>query len=625
SATIGNLEQAAQALIGVDRKNYCLIKANITKKVDVCSVIPDEVEKFPWAGHLGIKLLSKAVEIIQQHNTTLLFTNTRSQSEIWFHALLDNYPELAGQIALHHGSIDSEIRLWIEEALHSGLLKVVVCTSSLDLGVDFRPVDAVIQIGSPKGVARFLQRAGRSGHSPDAVSKIYFLPTNALELVEASALKEKIKQGSVEPKTPLVLCFDVLLQYLTTLACGDGFEPTNVLHEIRKTHAYSEITDEDFSQCLDFLMHGSVSLQAYDEYKKIIFENGTYRIASKKLAMRHRLGIGTIVSDATLKVKFLKGGFVGTIEEWFISKLKPGDVFVLAGKKLQLLKIKDMTVLVKKSDAEKATIPAWAGGRMSLSANLGEQLRIELHRAAAEDYHSLELQALKPVFETQAKLSKVPKEGQLLIEYIQSREGYHLFIYPYEGRQVHEVMATLIAYRISRKIPISFSIAANDYGFELSSDKAIEIDEPFMREILSVNNLSHDIAQSVNAGEMAKRKFRDIAVIAGLVFQGYPGNFKQSKHLQASGSLLFKVFSEHEKNNILLQQSYREVFDQQIEEVRLREALHRIEKGQLLIVKPDKLTPFCFPIHLDTMWRETLSSEKLEARIKRMKLQLEKI
>jgi ATP-dependent Lhr-like helicase len=624
SATIGNLTEAAQVLLGWQATDFALIKANVKKQVAVHSIIPDEVEKYPWAGHLGIKLLQKAYEIIEQSNTVLLFTNTRSQSEIWFHALLDNFPELAGCMALHHGSIDAEVREWIEEALHSGVLKVVVCTSSLDLGVDFRPVDTVIQVGSPKGVARFLQRAGRSGHTPDAVSKIYFLPTHSLELIEATALKKCIEEEIVEAKTPVLNAFDVLIQYLGTLACGDGFEPQQVLREIKKTYAYQFMTHEEFRNCVNFLVHGSTSLMAYDEYKKVINDNGIYRMANRRLAMRHRLNIGTIVSDAVLKVKFLKGGFIGTIEEWFISKLTTGDSFVLAGKKLELVSIKDMTVLVRKSTADKATIPSWAGGRMSLSSNLGAQLRYQLQAAGENHLHSLELQSLEPLFKTQAKLSKVPKEGELLIEYISSREGYHLFIYPFEGRQVHEVMAALLAFRISQMRPISFSIAMNDYGFELLSDTEIELSESFFRKILSPDHLIADIQTGINAAEMAKRKFRDIAVIAGLVFQGYPGNFKTGKHLQASSSLLFKVFSEHEKDNVLLQQAYREVFDNQLEERRLREALQRIEKSKLLIVRPEKFTPFCFPIQVDSMWRESLSSEKLEDRVKRMKLKLEK-
>lgn len=625
SATIGNLTEAAKVLLGWQEKNFTIIKAKVKKQLQVHSIIPEEIEKYPWSGHLGIKMLHQVIPIIKQSNTTLLFTNTRSQSEIWFHALLDHYPELAGTIALHHGSIDTEVRQWIEEALHSEVLKVVVCTSSLDLGVDFRPVDTVIQVGSPKGVSRFLQRAGRSGHSPDAVSKIYFLPTNSLELIEAAALKSAIEQEAVEVKPPVLNAFDILIQYLGTLACGDGFEPHQVFEEIKKTYAYQYISNDEFWQCVNFLVHGSSSLMAYDEYKKVVIENGIYLIANRKLAMRHRLNIGSIVSDAILNVKYLKGGFIGTIEEWFISKLQAGDAFILAGKKLELVSIKDMTVLVKKTTAEKAIIPSWGGGRMSLSANLGTHLRHQLQSAGEKKFDSIELKSLEPLFKTQAKFSMVPKEGELLIEYIKNRDGSHLFVYPFEGRQVHEVMAALLAYRISQIKPISFSIAMNDYGFELLSETEIELSESFFRKIFSCENLTAHIQASINAAEMAKRKFRDIAVIAGLVFQGYPGNFKQGKHLQASTSLLFKVFSEHEKENILLQQAYREVFDNQLEEVRLREALHRIEKSKLLIVQPEKFTPLCFPIQVDSMWRETLSSEKLEDRVKRMKLQLEKV
>ena len=648
SATIGNLGEAKEVLLsplrlfnGHSKNNGhpgaelgVTVKANMDKGLIIESILPDEIEKYPWAGHLGIKLAEKVLPIIEQSKTTLIFINTRGMSEMWYQKLLDISPDLAGSIALHHGSVDMELRTWVEEKLHTGYLKAVVCTASLDLGVDFRPVETVIQVGSPKGVARFLQRAGRSGHSPDAISKIYFLPTHSLELVEASALKSAIAEKVIESRDPMVLCFDVLIQFLNTLAISDGFIPAEIFGIIKSTHCYSEMTEEEWEQLLYFITSGGNALQQYDDYKKVENEDGIYRIKSRRIAMRHRMHIGTIVSDAMIKVKFLTGGYIGVIEEWFISRLEPGDVFTLAGRNLEFVMIKEMTVLVRKSNAKKSMVPSWQGGRMPLSANLGKKLR-QTFNMANEDFGQeaeeitdpsdplKELRVLKPLFELQEKLSYVPRENELLIEQIETRDGFHLFVYPFEGRLVHEAMAAILAYRISRIRPITFSFAMNDYGFELLSDQPVPVDDTNVYELFSPDNLLQDIQRSVNSTEMARRKFRDIAVIGGLVFQGYPGEQKKARHLQASASLLFNVFSEYEPNNLLLRQAFQEVLAQQMEETRLRAMLNRIQRSKILLSFPSRLTPFCFPIKVDSM-REDLSSEKLEDRVKRMQQQLEK-
>ncbi len=634
SATIGNLEQGMEVLVSPIRdkikESPVIVSAKLNKRIEVESIIPDEIEKYPWAGHLGIKLVNKIIPIIEKSRTTLIFINTRGMSERWYQEILNAAPELAGAVALHHGSIDMELRLWVEESLHTGKLKAVVCTSSLDLGVDFRPVETVIQVGSPKGVARFLQRAGRSGHQPGELSKIYFLPTHSLELVEAAALKSAMKQNFIENREPMLLCFDVLIQYLGTLAIGEGFYPDMIFGEISSTYCFREIKMEEWQQILHFITEGGQALQQYDEYKKVEVINGLFKINGRRIAMRHRLHIGTIVSEAMMKVKFLSGGFVGVIEEYFISRLNPGDVFTLAGRNLEFMMIKDMTAIVKKSNAKKSIVPSWNGGRMPLSANLGLMLRKkfnEVHQLLLSDGSpdtDIELKVLKPLFELQASLSHVPKENELLIEQIETGDGFHLFVYPFEGRLVHEAMAALLAFRISRILPISFSFAMNDYGFELLSDQPIPLDDSNVYEIFSDENLTKDIQRSVNSAEMARRKFRDVAVIGGLIFQGYPGDYKKTRHLQSSAGLLFNVFSEYDPHNLLLRQAYHEVMEQQMEEVRLRNMLGRIANSKIIIRFPEKLTPFCFPIKVDSM-REDLSSEKLEDRVKKMQQQLARV
>jgi ATP-dependent helicase Lhr and Lhr-like helicase len=624
SATIGNLEEAKDVLLSSLKTEGVIIKANVQKKFEIHSIIPDEIEKYPWAGHLGIKMATSILPIIDKNKTTLLFINTRGMSETWYQTLLDIAPELSGAVALHHGSIERELRTWVEDALHEGILKVVVCTSSLDLGVDFRPVETVIQVGSPKGVARFLQRAGRSGHQPDAVSKIYFLPTHSLELVEAAALKEAVGEQFIESRVPMLMCFDVLIQYLCTLAISDGFYPDELFKEIKSTYCFSEINEEEWQQILQFITVGGIALREYDDFKKVEIIDGLYKINDRRIAMRHRMHIGTIVSDAMLRVKFISGGSIGVIEEYFISKLKPGDVFALAGRNLEFVMIKDMTVIVKKSNSKKAIVPSWNGGRMPLSAQLGKVLRKKLNDASKDKIASkeIELSALKPLFDLQKELSAIPKENELLIEHIETKDGFHLFVYPFEGRLVHEAMAALLSYRIGRITPITFSFAMNDYGFELLSDQPIPLDDSNVYELFSEENLYEDITKSVNASEMARRKFRDIAVIGGLIFQGMPGEKVKQRHLQSSASLLFNVLSEYEPNSILLKQAYNEVMQHQMEEIRLRDMLQRIAKSEIKITYPTQLTPFCFPIKVDSMHRETMTSEKLEDRVLRMQASL---
>lgn len=632
SATIGNLTEAAAVLhasIPMQARPV-IVRAQLKKNIEVESVFPDEIEKYPWAGHLGIKLIHKLLPVIEQSRTTLIFINTRGMSETWYQALLNAAPELAGAIALHHGSIEPELRTWVEEALHAGTLKVVVCTASLDLGVDFRPVETVIQVGSPKGVARFLQRAGRSGHSPGAVSKIYFLPTHSLELVEAAALKSAITENLIESREPMLLCFDVLMQYLCTLAVSDGFDADILYKEVLSTYCYKDMTRDEWLQLLQFITAGGVALQQYDEFKKVEIVNGLYRITSRRVAMRHRMHIGTIVSEPMLKVRFMSGGYIGVIEEWFISRLEPGAVFTLAGRNVELVGIRDMTVLVRKTSAKKSIVPSWQGGRMPLSANLGKKLRETLNKVGRKNTGSKkpatknndsEIDILKPLFDLQVQLSHVPKHNELLIEHIETKDGYHLFVFPFEGRLVHEAMAAILAWRISKIVPITFSFAMNDYGFELLSDQPIPVDDSNVYELFSPAGLLNDIQRSVNATEMAMRKFRDIAVVGGLIFQGFPGEQKKARHLQSSASLLFKVFSEYDRGNLLMQQAYREVLDQQMEEVRLRNMLERVQQSDIIITFPTQLTPFCFPIKVDSL-RESLTSEKLEDRVRRMQQQL---
>ncbi len=623
SATIGNLNEARDVLLGDRAENGDFIQANIEKNIQIESILPDEVEKYPWAGHLGIKLVDKVIPIIQNNTTTLIFTNTRSQTEIWYQKLLDKAPELAGAIAMHHGSLSNPIRTWVEEALHSGQIKVVVCTSSLDLGVDFRPVDTIIQVGGPKGVSRFAQRAGRSGHRPGEISKIYFLPTHSLELIEGAALRLAISEKKFEARIPIEKAFDVLLQFMITLAVGEGFQPEQLKAQVKSSYCYKNITDDEWNWLIDFLKEGGKSLSAYDEYHKVVEENGFLKVVNKGIAMRHRLSIGTIVGDQILSVKFIKGGHLGTIEEYFISKLKPGDVFWFSGRNLEFVRLKDMSVQVKLSKKKTGIIPQWMGGRMPLSSQLAFSIRQKLDDFNHGIINDIEIETIKPLMERQQQTSVIPNKNELLIETLISKDGYHIYFYPFEGRFIHEVLASLVAFRISVSQPISFSIAMNDYGFELLTDELFDMEEAISTDLFSVIDLENDIMSGLNETEMAKRRFRDIAAISGLIFKGFPGKNVKEKHLQASSSIMYGVFTEYEANNLLLQQAHNEVLQQQMEKDRLTEAITRINQQKIILKKLNKPSPFSFPIMVDRLNREKFSTETLEERVAKIQAQLE--
>jgi ATP-dependent Lhr-like helicase len=622
SATIGNLEEAVDVLLGShDINGRELIVSDVKKKTKVISIFPDNVEQYSWSGHLGLRLADKLLPIIYENKTSLIFTNTRAQSELWYHRLLELDPSLAGVMALHHGSISKKIRSWVEDGLYDGSLKTVIATSSLDLGVDFRPVEAVVQVGSPKSVARFMQRAGRSGHAPGQVSKIYFLPTNSLELLESAALRDALTIKNVEKRIPHIRSWDVLIQYLMTLAVSEGFNPDIIYKEIKNTHCYESINEEEWNKILNFIVNGSQSLQAYDEFQKVEIEDNVYRITDRRIAQRHRLSIGTIPSESMLNVKYLKGGRIGNVEEWFISHMNVGDSFWFAGRPLEYVMIKDMTVLVRKSKKVTKRIPAYLGGRVPLSSELSMVLRSKLYQYQNGDTKGeKELNKLKPLLDLQIKKSVLPTKDEFLIEYFQSRDGFHLLMFPFEGRYVHEGMGALIAQRLSKAMPISFSIAMNDYGFELLSDKRIDVESYITKELFSTKGLSTDIQSSINAAELARRKFRDIARISGLIFQGFPGKAKKSKHLQASSSLLFDVFRDYDSDNLLYLQTFEEVMTFQLEEARMKKAMTRIQNQKFIFQYPNNPTPFAFPIMVDRL-REKMSSEKLEDRIAKMTVQ----
>ena len=625
SATIGNLEQARDSLLGASgaRVPSRLVRGVEPKHVIVDSLIPPTIERFPWAGHLGTQMVPQVVAAIDEGESAIVFTNTRSQTEIWYQAILAARPDWAGTIALHHGSLDRRKRDWVEDGLRAGTLRCVVATSSLDLGVDFSPVDRVLQIGSPKGIARLLQRAGRSGHRPGAVSRISCVPTNTLELIEVAAVRDGMYAGAVEARTPLERPLDVLAQHVVTVAIGGGFEPAQLLAEVRGTRAYAGLTDDEWEWTIAFLTSGGRALTAYPEYARLVREGTRYVVRDPEIARRHKMAIGTIVGDAHIVVSYLHGRALGSVEESFIARLSPGDRFVFAGTPLEFVRVRDMKAWVRRASSVKGAIPRWAGSRMPLSGELAEMLRGRLGEASDGVYRDAEMEAVRPMLELQKTWSAIPKPDELLIERAKSREGWHLYFFPFEGRLVHEGLAALLAYRLARLEPITFSMSSNDYGFELTSAEEPPLEEALAGDLLSPDNLVDDIPASLNATEMAKRQFREIARVAGLVFPGFPRAGKSARQLQATSGLFFEVFRQYDPSNLLLTQAHREVLERQLERSRLGRTLQRITGARVVVTTPPKITPLAFPLWVDRN-RERVSSEKLADRIRRMQLSLER-
>ncbi len=623
SATLGNLDAAQAALFGNDsRKESKLIEGYRKKKLSIESLLPQKIERFPWSGHIGTRLAQPASKLIEDVSSALVFTNTRSQTEIWYQALLKARPEWAGAIALHHGSLDTTVRRWVEDGLRSGKLRAVVCTSSLDLGVDFTAVDLVLQVGSPKGVARLLQRAGRSGHQPRATSRLRFVPTNALELIELAAAKDSIKARRLESRLLLRKPLDVLAQHVVTVAIGGGFEAETLYQEVRSTAAYRDVTTEEWQWVLDFVCHGGTSLRAYPDFKRVDQVDGIYRVTDKRTIRKHRMNIGTIASDASMLVKYQSGRALGTIEETFIAKLKEGDKFLFAGRLVALQRVYNNAAYVKRASGTPDAIPRWMGGRMPLSSELSDALRQKIQEASEGVLKGPEMRELQPIFELQARWSVLPRCDELLMERVKTRDGYQLFVFPFEGRLVHEGLSALLAYRLARGRKLTITMACNDHGLVIQSRSPLPLEQCLVAGLFATDNLLSDIQASLNATEMTKRQFRQIARVAGLIQSGYPGEQKTARHLQASSNLFFEVFTKYDSQNLLLRQAEREVLEQQLEFSRLHRVLVRIAASKLVITDPARVTPLAFPLLVDKL-RERLSNESLLERVAKLQQQLE--
>lgn len=615
TATIGNIQQAAQVCVGVDRSPI-IVNAKMEREVILTAVLPESLDKLPWTGRLGLRLLPYVLNRLNFNQSTLIFTNTRSQTERWYQAILEARPEWKNLIAIHHSAIDKKTREGIEEGIKFGSIRFVVCTSSLDLGIDLPRVEKVIQIGSPKSVARLLQRAGRSSHRPLTPCYIEVVPTHALELIEIQAYRLAIKEHHIESRLPLKNCYDVLMQHMMTCAIGEGFQKDELFSQIKTTACFQDLSLKEFEDCLHFLISGGNSLKAYPEYKKLVYSNDKYIVEDKGLIRRHKMSIGTISSDSQIIVKWAKGKAIGMIEESFLTNLKPGDHFLFGGKQLQLVQYRDMTAYVRLAKHKQKHAAVWKGSRLPFSTSLGAELRKVCEQKISLNSSDQEKFLLDQIIQLQQKFSYLPTTKQLLIELTKSQEGWHLFVYPFEGKIIHQGLALLVAHRLSKKASQTFTISTNDYGFELLSRKSFQ-EEMLTTELFSTQYMNEDIQELINTQEIGKRYFRDIARIAGLIFPGYPHKHKTNRQVQISSSLLFDVLQKYDANNLLLQQAKKEVLDIQFEKIQLKNCLTRLSQAQLMIKKLKKFSPFGLELFVERV-SDTLSTESLTERIKQI-------
>jgi ATP-dependent helicase Lhr and Lhr-like helicase len=620
SATIGNLDEARAALIP-HAPHAAVVSGPPPRSFSLDTLVPEENERFPWAGHLGLAQLPRVLDRLLAVRSSLLFTNTRSQAELWHRALASVWPEDAATLALHHGSLDPALRAAAEQGLRDGTVRCVVATSSLDLGVDFPAVDQVLQLGSPKGVARLLQRAGRARHRPGEAGHVVCVPTHALELVEYAAARAAIARGDIESRPPPVLCLDVLAQHCVTLALGGGFDAGQLYGEIRGTHAFADLDRHAWQGVLDFIVQGGSALSAYPDFRRVVrTPDGRYVVDDRRLALRHRMSVGTITSDGSVAVRFLRGGGLGSVEEGFVGRLRPGDRFRFAGRLLELVRLENMVAYVRIARSGDGAVPKWQGGRMPLSSALGR----EVERMFAAPDAAPELRAIERLLRLQSTLSALPAPGRLLVETIAARDGQHVFLYPFAGRSVHEGLAALLALRWGRLRSNSFSFAANDYGLVLTPSHEVRVSADALLPLLSPEGLVEDLRASLNLGELARRQFREIARVAGLLPPSLPGRAPRSmRQLQASSGLIYDVLQRHDPGHLLLAQAEREVLASQLEVGRLAETLLDCSKRTLSLQAPTSFTPLSFPLWAEGM-RGQLSTEDWRSRVQRAAAQLER-
>lgn len=617
SATLASPEGAMRHALGAGHSGV-IVTADLDRPILLEALLPSDSRSIPWAGHMGLRLKEVLTDWLDPEVSTIVFCNTRSQAELWYHAIRHSKPDWEAVLGLHHGSIDRKERERVEHGLKSGEIRIAVATSSLDLGVDFAPVERVVQIGSPKGVSRLIQRAGRAKHRPGVSCSIMCLPTSVMHLFEIEAVRGAIADRQLEPMDYESKPLDVLAQHLVTCALGGGFTPDELFEEVRGATAFAPLTREEFDWALRLVVQGGGTLSAYPEFCKIeLGEDNRYRSSTDRIGLLHRMNIGTITSDPALQLKYENGRTIGTIEERFIDRLRVGQAFVFAGLPLSLKRVRHGTAVVRPAKSKTRLTPHWSGTRLPITEVLGQRVREALERASVSPGNSNELAAAMAYVSAQQAVSVVPKGNELLIESLTHEEGESVFIYPFAGTLVHSAMAALVALRISRLETGSFELASNDYGFEVLCPSGYPIEDLFIEhalELLTADGLLEDTAEALDLGQLSKRQFREVARVAGLVVQNAPGAGSRGRKTTVSSSLIYDVLRDFDPGHLLLKQAEREVLEREFERGRLRRELERMRSAPRISRRIVDPSPFCMPIMLERKGA-VLSNETADDRI----------
>ena len=614
SATLKNTNLAKKYLS--NNKNTKLVSTH--SKVAPEITILNSGNRIPWSGHSPRYALSEIYSEILKFKSSILFVNTRAQAEILFESLwaINNKNK---KIAIHHGSLEKELRKKVEKEIVEGHVECVVATSSLDLGLDWGNIDLVMQIGAPKGVARLVQRIGRANHTINTPSRAILVPTNCFEYVECIAAKECVELNFLEDEIYSEGSLDVLAQHIVGVAISQKFKKEDLYKQIKEAWPYRNLNIEDFEKTLSFVENGGYSLQAYEEYSRLRRDGEYYEIRDKSLVTKYKMNIGTIVEAEMLRLR-VGNRYLGNIEEWFISGLSAGDTFIFGGKRLMFEKVIGNIAYAKITALEHQKIPSFKGGNLPLSTHLSKTVRkIFSKRLEAVDLPD----SLKKWSELQTKFSSFPKENEFLVETFKRKNGkqekYYMAVHPFEGRNTHQTLGFLILRRIKKLGVQPFGFVANDYSILFSFSKEIEdIDFLFSQDILI-----EDLYEWLEETPLIKRLFREIAIISGLIYKNLPGNQKTGKQVTFNTDLIYEVLRKHEPHHILLKITTENAKKDLVDLDRLSTFLFRI-KNKIKINKLNRASALAFSLlfeyhketpdknELDNFYLEKLENELLK-------------
>ncbi|MGB3625315.1 MAG: ligase-associated DNA damage response DEXH box helicase [Henriciella sp.] len=631
SATVRDPGQLASWLPKRDGRETKLIRAagGVGANIDILV----SRERIPWSGHSGRFAIPEVYEAIKGAEMALVFVNTRSQAELIFQELW-RANEDALPIALHHGSLAVEQRRRVEAAMAKGVLKGVVCTSTLDLGIDWGGVDLVVQMGAPKGAARLIQRIGRANHRMDEASRALLVPTNRFEVLECRAAEAAVEAGEIDGEPMREGSLDVLAQHIMGRACGVGFELEPLFNEIRRAAPYGDLDWETYERVVDLVATGGYALKTYDRFKRIVrMQDGVWRVRTARDAQQHRMNVGAIVEAQLLNVRLANfvgkvgerkgrqetakirgdqrairaGRKLGEIEEYFISTLTPGDTFLFAGEILRFIGISELDVLVTRAQTDKPAIPTYNGGKFPLTTFLADRVRHMIHDPA--QWQGLPDQ-VREWFEIQKEKSEIPPPDHLLVETFPRADRHYLVTYPFEGRLAHQTLGMLLTRRLERAGAKPLGFVASEYAMAVwAMDDMSTID---MDALFHPDMLGDDLEEWLEESPLMKRTFAQAAQISGIIARRLPGKEKTGRQVTFSTDLIYDVLRSHEPDHILLQAARQDAATGLLDIRRLSDMLSRI-RGKIDHQALEKISPFAVPVMLEVGKERVNSDSALEA------------